>query len=217
MEKVKILYADRSVIVAVKPAGAVCEADCKDSIIPLIKEAANLQYVGLVHRLDQVTSGVMLFSADEKLTGKLTEAIISHDAEKEYLAVVHGRPDPTAGEMKDLLYRDASKNKSYTVKKLRRGVREAKLDYLTADTKASEYGEISLVKIKLHTGRTHQIRVQFSSRQMPLVGDGKYGARDNVKNVALLSRSLSFTHPKTGKRMTFEADVPDSAPWNLFE
>lgn len=174
-------------------------------------------YVGLVHRLDQVTDGLMVFSADPKITGKLSEAVTNRETEKEYLAVVHGEPEHPEGEMRDLLFRDAKKNKSYVVKRERKGVRKAELSYKLLGVAESKYGKISLVRIKLGTGRTHQIRVQFASRSMPLVGDGKYGAADNAPNVALLSQRLTLTHPKNGKRMVFEIDMPKESPWSCFE
>lgn len=224
MKDVEIIYSDSSIIVCRKPAGTVCEAtNGKESMITLLSEIlsggndSKPRYVGLVHRLDQVTEGLMIFSADPKLTGKLSEAVAAKETEKEYLAVVHGAPAESEGEMCDLLFRDAKKNKSYVVKRNRKGVREAVLTYRLIDTVESKYGEISLVAIKLGTGRTHQIRVQFASRGMCLVGDGKYGAKDNAPSVALLSHKLTLTHPKTKKRMIFEIDLPKESPWELFD
>ena len=223
MKEVDVIYKDSSMSVAYKPAGALCEAaNGKENMISLLTEKLEKDvpskpiFVGLVHRLDQVTSGLMVFSADPKLTGKLSEGVASKDTEKEYLAVVHGKPSEDEGEMCDLLFKDSAKNKSYVVKRARKGVREAKLTYKLLETADSNIGQISLVKIKLGTGRTHQIRVQFSSRGMALVGDGKYGALDNASNVALLSHRLSITHPKTKKRLEFSIEPPDEFPWNMF-
>ena len=154
----------------------------------------------------------MVYSLSPKYTGKLCELIASGEAKKEYLAVVHGRPENDKGEMKDLLFRDPKKNKSFVVDRNRRGVKEASLEYETLHSKDS----LSLVRIKLHTGRTHQIRVQFASRGMPLFGDGKYGAKDNA-DVALLSYRLSFPHPKTKKPMEFSLDKPSTSPWDKFD
>lgn len=223
MKSFEIVYSDNSVIVCVKPAGVICEAtEGKENMIDMVSNATkkhenDTPYVGLVHRLDQVTAGLMVFSADPKMTGKLSEAVMNKDTVKEYLAVVHGQPDEAVGEMLDLLYRDPKKNKSYVVKRSRKGVREAKLSYSTVATTEGKYGKVSLVRIQLQTGRTHQIRVQFASRGMPLVGDGKYGAADNAPSVALLSHRISFTHPKSGKRMEFITDMPDGEPWDEFK
>jgi len=218
LKDVEIIYSDKSIIICRKPAGAVCETtDAKASVSAMITERLGCSYVGLVHRLDQVTEGLMVFSADPDLTGKLSEAIANKDTEKEYLAIVHNVPEEAEGEMRDLLYRDAKKNKSYVVKRSRKGVREAVLSYKLIDKAESKYGTVSLVRIKLGTGRTHQVRVQFASRGMCLVGDGKYGAKDNAPNVALLSQRLTITHPKTKKRMTFEISPSGEAPWDIFE
>jgi 23S rRNA pseudouridine1911/1915/1917 synthase len=212
----EIIYSDKYLAVCKKPSGVSCEASGGANCMPsLIAEALSAEYVGTVHRLDTVTEGLMLYSLSERVTGKLSEAVAAHDTEKEYLAVVHGCPETAEGEMRDLLYRDAAKNKSYVVKRARRGVREAILGYRLIETADTELGVLSLVRIRLTTGRTHQIRVQFGSRAMPLLGDGKYGARDNSPRTALFSARLSFTHPITGKRMTFEKE-PEGQPWELF-
>ena len=211
MESIKIIYSDDTLIVCVKPAGVPCESANENvkSLSDLISAQLGVQYVGMVHRLDQVTEGLMVYSLSQKYTGKLCELIASGEAKKEYLAVVHGKPENDKGEMKDLLFRDPKKNKSFVVDRNRRGVKEASLEYETLHSKDS----LSLVKIKLHTGRTHQIRVQFASRGMPLFGDGKYGAKDNAP-VALLSYRLSFPHPKTKKPMEFSLDKPSTSPWD---
>ena len=217
-QTVDIVYKDKSIIVCIKPAGIACESADRTNCMPelLARSLGNEgTYVGLVHRLDTVTEGLMLFSADQSVTGKLSQAIAERDTEKEYLAIVHGCPENPCGEMKDLLFRDSRKNKSYAVDRARKGVKEAVLSYKLLSTKESVYGTLSLVRVKLETGRTHQIRVQFASRKMPLLGDGKYGSADNYPRVALFATKLSFTHPKSGKRMEFERS-PSGAPWNMF-
>ena len=212
----EIIYSDKYLAVCQKPSGVSCEASGGAGSMPsLIAEALSADYVGTVHRLDTVTEGLMLYSLSERVTGKLSEAVAARDTEKEYLAIVHGCPEASEGEMRDLLYRDPSKNKSFVVKRARRGVREAILSYRLIETKETELGVLSLVRIKLTTGRTHQIRVQFGSRAMPLLGDGKYGAKDNSPRTALFSTRLSFSHPISGKRMTFER-LPEGRPWELF-
>ena len=215
-KNIEIIYRDKSVAVVVKPSGVSSEAtEGKSGMPDLIASELKIDYVGTVHRLDTVTEGLMIYSLDKRITGKLTEAVAARDTEKEYLAVIHGRPSEDDGEMRDLLFRDAGKNKTYVVKRERRGVREAILTYRTLETKETDYGLLSLVRVKLVTGRTHQIRAQFASRAMPLLGDGKYGAKDNAPKVALYSTCLSFTHPMSGKRMKFEK-IPVEKPWELF-
>lgn len=214
MEEIKIIYSDEAIVVCVKPAGVPCESanEKVKSLGDILCEQLKVPYVGMVHRLDQVTEGLIVYSLSPKYTGKLCELIASGEAKKEYLAVVHGMPVPSIGEMRDLLFRDPRKNKSFVVDRQRRGVKEALLEYETLDTKVG----LSLVRIRLHTGRTHQIRVQFSSRGMPLFGDGKYGAKDNAP-VALLSYKLSFPHPKTKKPLEFSLDKPSDSPWDKFD
>ena len=215
-KNIEIIYCDRDVAVCVKPAGVSCESsDGRECMPSLIASALGVQYVGTVHRLDTVTKGLMLYSLNEKMTGKLSEAVAARDTEKEYLAIVHGCPESQSGELRDLLFRDAKKNKSYVVKRTRKGVREAILSYRLLKTAETPFGVLSLVRIKLTTGRTHQIRVQFASRSMPLLGDGKYGAADNAPLVALFSARIAFTHPKNGKRMEFER-LPVGSPWDIF-
>ena len=213
MEEIKIIYSDEAIVVCVKPAGVPCESanERVKSLSDILSEQLGVPYVGMVHRLDQVTEGLMVYSLSPKYTGKLCELIASGEAKKEYLAVVHGTPVPPIGEMKDLLFRDPRKNKSFVVDRVRRGVKEALLEYEALSSKDG----LSIVKIKLHTGRTHQIRVQFASRGMPLFGDGKYGAKDNAP-VALLSYKLSFPHPKTKKPLEFSIDKPTAYPWGSF-
>ena len=221
--EIKIIYSDRSLLVCIKPAGIPCETanektkSLSDILSEQLSSNGKTPYIGMVHRLDQVTEGLMVYSLSEKATGKLSEYMSSGEAHKEYLAVVHGTPDAPEGEMRDLLFRDPRKNKSFVVDRSRRGVKEAKLEYKLLCTTDTPYGTLSSVRIKLHTGRTHQIRVQFASRGMPLFGDGKYGAKDNAPRVALLSHRLVFPHPQNGKTMEFSIDKPNDFPWNIFE
>ena len=217
--EIKIIYSDRELLVCAKPAGVPCETANEKikSLSALLSEQLGAPYVGMVHRLDQVTEGLMVYSLSEKATGKLSEFMASGESHKEYLAVVHGIPEKPEGELRDLLFRDPKKNKSFVVDRERKGVKKASLEYTLIGSAETDKGTLSLVRIKLHTGRTHQIRVQFSSRGMPLFGDGKYGARDNAPRVALLSARLSFPHPKSGKIMEFSAEKPCGFPWDVFE
>lgn len=212
-----ILYQDRYLVVAVKPVGVLSEDDPKAACMPALlrehyRSLGENDYIATVHRLDRVTGGVMVFSRRREITGKLTAAVAAHEITKEYLAVLRGHPEKGADTLTDLLFRDAQHNKSYVVQRMRKGVREATLDY----TVLAKTDELTLVKVRLHTGRTHQIRVQFASRKHPLAGDGKYGSR--VKgSIALQSCGLQFLHPETGKPMAFTLPLPEGAFWKTFE
>ena len=218
-----ILYEDNHLIVCTKPIGILSQPDTGDGedmitlLSDYLKGKNEKPYVGLVHRLDRNVGGVMVFSKNPNVTGKLSAAIMEHNFTKEYLAIVHNCPDETSGVYKDLLFKDSSKNKSFVVKRARKGVKEASLEYSVIDTKNTNKGAISLIRIKLHTGRTHQIRVQFSSRKMPLLGDGKYGSTDNGCEIALWSYHLKFAHPINKKEIDFCKEPPISYPWNEFE
>ena len=169
-------------------------------------------YIATVHRLDKITGGVMVFSRRREVTGKLTAAVQAHEIVKEYLAVLRGHPAEPAATLTDLLFRDAGHNKSYVVKRPRKGVREASLFY----REPSRTEELSLVRVQLHTGRTHQIRVQFSSRGLPLLGDIRYGSKDPRCTAALWSCRLAFRHPVTGERVDVFCPPPRVYPWDLF-
>lgn len=160
-----------------------------------------------VHRLDSLTTGLMVYAKTQKAAAFLSAEITGGRFEKEYTAEVHGRPAEDKGRYEDLLYRDAKKNKSFTVKRERKGVKKAVLEYEVLDTRETPDGVFSTVKIRLLTGRTHQIRAQFSSRGMPVAGDGKYGSHLNRKAIALTSSFLSFRHPDSGDRMSFTLDT----------
>ena len=153
----------------------------------------------------------MLFSRRREVTGRLTAAVAERRITKEYLAVLRGRPQEASATLTDLLFRDAAKNKSYVVKRMRKGVREASLDYTTLGCTE----ELTLVQVRLHTGRTHQIRVQFSSRGLPLLGDIRYGSKAPC-TTALWSYRMAFAHPVTGKPVDVTCPPPESWPWTLF-
>ena len=202
----KILYEDKYLLVCEKPVGVESQLSSKNKAdMPTLLsqyrcERGEDSYIGVVHRLDTATGGAMIYSKREDMTGKLSALVQSGDYGKTYLAVVHGCPEESTGEMRDLLYHDKMKNKSFVCAKKRSGVKEAVLNYRTFETVERENGEkMSLVEVELITGRTHQIRVQFASRRMPLVGDGKYGSRDNNTTCALWSHKVRFTHPVTKK------------------
>ena len=214
----KVLFEDKFIIIVEKPASVLSEPDGKGEDIVTMASAHVCKPCFLVHRLDRNTGGAMVLSKMQKATGKLSEAIQKREFEKEYIAVIKGVPEEQEGVYKDLLFKDSQKNKTFVVKRERKGVKEASLEYKVLSTaEHPEHGKISLVLIKLHTGRTHQIRVQFASRKMPLLGDGKYGSRDNHCETALWSRRLAFKHPITGENIEAVSMPPEEYPWNLFD
>jgi 23S rRNA pseudouridine1911/1915/1917 synthase len=198
-----VLYKDKDIVVVIKPVGLLSE-EGDGSLPALLREELSLGEIYPIHRLDRTVGGVMVYALSKKSAAALSLSVQNGDMKKRYLAIVHGRPVADNGVFEDLLFKDSRKNKSFVVTRERKGVKKASLRYevLKSD------GERSLVKILLHTGRSHQIRVQFSSRKMPLVGDGKYGATDNEKNICLFSHSLTFPHPRSGEEVEFSA-LPD--------
>ncbi len=189
----QILYSDEQIVVLVKPVGLDSEHD-----VP-----AALPYpVHPVHRLDKNVGGVMVYARNARAAAALSRAIQDCTMVKEYVALVHGTP-PQLGDWSDLLFKDSTKNKVFVVKKERKGVKKARLEYRRLTDK-----DPALVQIRLHTGRSHQIRVQFASRGYPLVGDHKYGARDEAAAPMLFSCRLTF--PLGGKTHVYTAS-PDWA------
>ncbi len=211
-----IVYSDESIVVAEKPRGVLSEGSDVGGMPALL--AAELGApVHTVHRLDRETAGLMVFARDGKTAGRLSALMQEGRFLKEYAAVVHGTPTPPEGEMHDLLFRDAKRGKSFIVDRVRHGVREARLTYRTeATVKGGDGTPLSLVSIRLGTGRTHQIRVQFSGRGMPLYGDGRYGGRERAP-LGLFARCLSFPHPKSGEEMTFVLPLPHEEAYAYFE
>ena len=203
---IEILYQDNDIIVCIKPAGLLSEGEGEDSLLTVLSAQCGGQ-VFPVHRLDRGAAGLMVFARNSKAAAGLSRAVQEKQLKKEYFARVSGVPAEKEGEMTDFLFKDSRKGKVFAVKRPRKGVREARLTYRVL----WQEGDSSLVRVTLDTGRTHQIRVQFSSRGMPLWGDGKYGSR--VKGeLALFSCGLGFPHPRTGKRMEWEAK-PMGQPW----
>ena len=193
----EILYSDHSIVVCVKPVGLDSEAE----VPAALKEALGGE-IFPIHRLDKNVGGVMVYARTKGAAAALSRAIQEGTMVKEYVALVHGVPEEE-GDWSDLLLKDARKNKVFVVDRMRKGVKDARLTFtrLTED-------DPSLVRIRLYTGRSHQIRVQFASRKHPLVGDHKYGARDNHKEPMLFSCCLTF--PWKGKVLRFE-QLPDWA------
>ena len=203
-----IVYRDGAVTVVNKPAGMLSEPGGNGrDVISAVRELTGTE-CRPVHRLDRGTAGLMVLANTAQAAAALSAAIAEGRMEKTYLAAVCGRPEPPEGEMRDLLFHDAGRNKSYTVRRMRKGVREARLTYRTLGSSDTENGPLTLVSVTLDTGRTHQIRVQFASRGMPLAGDGRYGGRSRGPAPALFSAGLRFPHPVTGEPMAFRA-LPD--------
>lgn len=207
-----ILYQDNSILVCIKPAG-VLSTDEPGGVPELARQALGdpKACVRTVHRLDRVVGGLMVLARTPAAASKLSEQIRGHDFGKTYLAVVHGQPEALSGTYRDLLARDPGERKTYVVQKMAKGVQEAVLDY---ETLAARNG-LSLVRIYLQTGRTHQIRCQFSARGLPLYGDRKYSRLPDDGPIALWSHCLHFAHPETGEVLFFEQQPPDIHPWNL--
>lgn len=188
----EILFSDQNIAVVVKPVGLDSEKDVPQQL------AQQLGGTFLtVHRLDQNVGGVMVYARSKQAAATLSKAITDGKMVKEYVAMVHGAPPPE-GDWEDLLFKDSRKNKVFVVNRQRAGVKAARLTYRCEKT-----GEQSLVRIRLHTGRSHQIRVQFSSRGYPLVGDHKYGSRDVATEPMLFSCCITF--PYKGREQRFEA------------
>ena len=183
-----ILFSDKHIVVCVKPVGMDSEHD-----VP----AALGEVIHTVHRLDKNVGGVMVYARTKAAAAALSKAIGDGSMVKEYVALVHGNP-PAQGDWTDLLFKDSSKNKVFVVKRERKGVKSARLEFVRLTDR-----DPALVRIRLHTGRSHQIRVQFASRGYPLVGDHKYGSRDDSAAPMLFSCQLRF--PLFGKDMAFEA------------
>lgn len=211
---IKILYEDEYLLFALKPVGVLSESDSQNSVLTLLKDAVGKD-VYPIHRLDRDVGGVMVFAKTAECAAALSSMVAKNLIEKRYMAVVCGTPEQS-GIFEDLLFKDSSKNKTYVVKRKRKGVREAKLEYQLKETVKDGEKELSLVEIKLHTGRTHQIRVQFSSRKMPVLGDGRYGGKCSKCHIALRSYQVSFEHPFKKEQICIKADAPDEYPWNLF-
>ena len=188
----EILYSDGDIAVCIKPVGLDSEGEVPAALAEQL--GGNLFPI---HRLDKNVGGVMVYARTKQAAAALSRAVQEGTMVKEYVALVHGCP-PESGDWEDLLWKDSKKNKVFVVKRQRGGVKQARLEF----TRLSQ-GEQSLVRIRLHTGRSHQIRVQFSSRGFPLVGDHKYGSRDEKTAPMLFSCKLTFPWKK--KEMAFEA------------
>lgn len=206
----EILYSDKDILVCIKPA-RVLSTDEPGGLPDLIREHLGDPKADIrtVHRLDRVVSGVMVLARNAKAASELSRQIREDGFQKEYLAVVHGVPDENKGSLLDLLGRDKARKMTYVAEEPGKGIQEAILDYEVRN----HTEQFSRVKIQLHTGRTHQIRVQFASRGWPLVGERKYSTLEDPCEIALWSHKIGFTHPGTGKWMEFSKEPPELYPW----
>jgi 23S rRNA pseudouridine1911/1915/1917 synthase len=208
----EIVYMDADILVCLKPA-RVLSTDEPGGLPDLLREALGEPKADIrtVHRLDRVVSGLMVLARNAKAASELSRQIRDGEFEKEYLAVVHGSP-AREDTLRDLLGRDKARRMTFVADSPAKGVQEAVLHY----QRLAEAEGLSKVRIQLQTGRTHQIRVQFSSRGWPLVGERKYAEIDDPCEIALWSYRLGFTHPKTGEKVKFTHQPPEIYPWTVF-
>ncbi len=224
MDELTILHEDNHIIVVMKPQGLPSCGDesgddnMLDQVRRYVKEKYNKPgnvYIGLIHRLDRPTGGIMIFAKTSKAASRLAEQMRSGDFEKKYLAVLVGVPKEAQGTLVNYLKKNPVNNMVYICTQTTDGAKLASLDYKVLEEK----GGYCLAEIKLHTGRTHQIRVQMAGISHPVYGDMRYGGESAKKgNLALWAYSLSFTHPVTKERMRFLLEPPaENIPWKNFD
>lgn len=211
MEPIKIIYEDDRILVCVKPAG-ILSTDEPGGLPGLLRQQLGDEgaCVRTVHRLDRVVSGLMVLARTPEAASELARQVRDREFDKEYLAVIHGCPQQEEGAMTDLLCRDKAERKTYVTRTPGKDARLARLTYRVL----ARTHTLSRVRIRLETGRTHQIRCQFSSRGFPLVGDRKYSLLEDDCPIALWSCRLVFCHPSTGKPLDFYLDPPKIPPWD---
>lgn len=207
---IEIVYQDADILVCVKPP-RVLSTDEPGGLPELLRQTLGNPKadVRTVHRLDRVVSGLMVLARNPKAASELSRQIREDSFQKTYLAVLHGRPEKESDTLVDLLGRDKARKMTFVAPAPAKGVQEASLSYAVLSARDG----MSLVKIRLHTGRTHQIRVQFASRGLPLVGERKYSTLDDPCEIALFSHAIGFFHPATGQWMEFTREPPETFPW----
>ena len=226
MEKLDVIYDDNQIVVVVKPQNIPSQADASgdEDMLSLVKAFVKEKYnkpgeafIGLVHRLDRPTGGLMVFARNSKSASRLSAQLQDGNMEKTYYAVVKGTPKKSSGRLENYIKKDLRENKASIATMGEKDAEKAVLDYKLLETQNG----FSLLKINLGTGRSHQIRLQLSNINLPVFGDAKYGkdVAPNTKtsNLALWAGELQFKHPTEDKTMVFKANPPDKAPWNLFK
>lgn len=209
----EICYLDEHILVCVKPA-RVLSTDEPGGLPELLRQQLEEPHGDLrtVHRLDRVVSGLMVLARNPAAASELSRQVREGVFRKNYHAVLHGVPLKSSDTLVDLLGRDKARKMTYVAQEPGKGIQQASLSYRVLSTAQG----MSRVEIQLHTGRTHQIRVQFASRGLPLVGERKYSTLDDSCEIALFSQYIGFNHPKTGRWMEFRHEPPECFPWNVF-
>lgn len=224
MQKLKVLFEDNHIIVVEKPVNIPSQGDKTGDIdmLTIIKEYLKEKYnkpgnvyVGLIHRLDRPVGGVMVFAKTSKAAGRLSEEVRAKVFQKTYLVVVNGKMEKEKGLLEDYLLKNERNNMSKVVKERTKNSKFASLDYEVL--KYNEEIDLSLLKINLHTGRHHQIRVQLSSRNHSIYGDQKYGGRGHGKQIALWAYGLKIIHPITKEEMLFKSIPEINGTWKILE
>ena len=206
--ELSVLYADDDIVVCIKPP-RVLSTDEEGGMPSLLRGQLGVDDIRTVHRLDRVVGGLMVFARNAGAASELSRQVRENIFEKEYLAIVHGAPEYDTGKLYDLLFRNKARKMTEVVFEEGKGVQGASLRYRVLN----KVKDMSRVRIVLETGRTHQIRVQFASRGIPLVGERKYSTLEDPCEIALWSYRLSFTHPVTGEKTEFIQDPPEIYPW----
>ncbi len=206
--ELRILYEDEYLIAVDKPYGLLSEGEGEDSLITqltrYLKESGKPAFIKPVHRLDRTTRGAIIYAKTSECARRLCEMIRSGTVRKIYTAKIEGIPEYQKGYLEDMLFYDRRRNKSFVVKNERKGVKRAKLYYEVLSVENIEDTAVSEVKVELLTGRTHQIRVQFASRGMPIVGDRRYGSTIRSQ-ILLFSSEIRLKHPFTGEELVIDS------------
>ena len=212
----KTVCVENGFAVVEKEAGEVCESTPERNGIPDLLSEQTGRAVFTVHRLDAPTVGLAVFALDEKTAADLSRQLTDGTLTKEYRAVFEGTPEAPEGRLEDLLFRDRTKNRTYVVSRERKGVRRAALEYRVEGTAEYNGTPLFLSRVRLFTGRTHQIRAQFAHRRHPVAGDARYGSKIKVP-LALQSAFLAFDDPLSGERRSFSLGMPPGEVWGLFD